>query len=297
MTEVAGKTAFITGGASGLGLATARALAARGASIVLADINSDGVAAAASDLASTGARVLPITLDVTSEAGWAEAGEAARRFGPVSILFSNAGVGGGSGPFEQYDTEVWRWNYAVNAHAHLYACRTVLGEMKASGEPGHLVITSSMVAIVPPPISVAYISSKYATLGIAMALRNELAPTKVHISVLMPGMSATRIVETTRELRPVEVEVGKAAATSQAMQGVLAGGMSPARIGERVVQAIEADDYWIFTHPEWKEMAEAVTADMLAAFGPSADPDYRGDDIAGLIAANGGRMFGTKGER
>ena len=166
--------------------------------------------------------------------------------------------------------------------------------MKASGEPSHLVITSSMVAIVPPPISVAYISSKYATLGIAMALRNELAESCVDISVLMPGMSATRIVETTRDLRPVENELGKAAATSQAMQGVLAGGMDPAKVGARVVQAIETGEYWIFTHPEWKAMAELVTQDMLSSFGPSADPEYRGDDIDGLIAANGGRMFGAK---
>src|SRR3546814_12941465 len=80
----------------------------------------------------------------TSEESWAKAGTAARDFGPVRILFSNAGVGGGSGPFEQYDTDVWRWNYAVNAHAHLYACRSFLGDMKASGEPSHLVIPSSM---------------------------------------------------------------------------------------------------------------------------------------------------------
>lgn len=293
MTDIAGKTAFITGGASGLGLATAKALAAKGASIILADVDSIGVEAAAEELRERQIRALGLTLDVTSEASWAEAGARAREFGSVSILFSNAGVGGGSGPFEEYDTEVWRWNYAVNAHAHLYACRTFLADMKASGEPAHLVITSSMVALVPPPISVAYISSKYATLGIAQALRNELAPTSVGISVLMPGMSATRIVETTRELRPVEVEVGKAAATSQAMQGVLAGGMNPEKIGERVVQAIENNDYWIFTHPEWKQMAELVTADMLASFGPSADPSYKGDDIDGLIAANGGRMFGA----
>ncbi|KAB2855603.1 MAG: SDR family NAD(P)-dependent oxidoreductase, partial [Sphingopyxis terrae] len=235
-----------------------------------------------------------LQLDVTDEASWADAGAAAQSFGPVRILFSNAGVGGGSGPFEDYDTDVWRWNYAVNAHAHLYACRTFLGAMKASGEASHLVITSSMVAIVPPPISVAYISSKYATLGIAMALRNELAGTCVDISVLMPGMSATRIVETTRDLRPAQVEVGRAAATSQAMQGVLAGGMDPAKIGARVVRAIENGDYWIFTHPEWKAMAELVTRDMLTAFGESADPDYKGDDIDGLIAANGGRMFGAR---
>ncbi|MGN6594336.1 SDR family NAD(P)-dependent oxidoreductase [Sphingopyxis terrae] len=294
MTDVAGKTAFVTGGASGLGLATARALADRGARLVLADIHGAGAEGAAESLRAAGVEAIGLQLDVTDEASWADAGAAAQAFGPVRILFSNAGVGGGSGPFEDYDTDVWRWNYAVNAHAHLYACRTFLGAMKASGEASHLVITSSMVAIVPPPISVAYISSKYATLGIAMALRNELAGTCVDISVLMPGMSATRIVETTRDLRPAQVEVGRAAATSQAMQGVLAGGMDPAKIGARVVRAIENGDYWIFTHPEWKAMAEMVTRDMLTAFGESADPDYKGDDIDGLIAANGGRMFGAR---
>lgn len=294
MTGINGKTAFITGGASGLGLATAQALVEKGASIILADIDAARVEEAAEELRASGAHAIGIQLDVTSEESWAKAAGKAQAFGQVSILFSNAGVGGGSGPFEQYDTEVWRWNYAVNAHAHLYACRTFLADMKASDSPAHLVITSSMVALVPPPISVAYISSKYATLGIAQALRNELAGTNVGISVLMPGMSATRIVETTRDLRPVEVEVGKAAATSQAMQGVLAGGMNPAKIGQRVVRAIERDEYWIFTHPEWKKMAELVTADMLSAFGESADPDYKGDDIDGLIAANGGRMFGAK---
>lgn len=293
MTDVAGKTAFITGGASGLGFAMARALAARGASVILADIDGSGVEAAADLLRQNGANVLAIQLDVTSEDSWAKAGAVAQAFAPVRILVSNAGVGGGSGAFEDYSTEVWRWNYGVNAHAHLYACRTFLGSMKVSGEACHLVMTSSMVAIVPPPISVAYISSKYATLGIAMALRNELAATKVGVSVLMPGMSATRIVETTRTLRPATTEVGAAAATSIAMQGVLAGGMSPDRIGAYVVRAIEANRFWIFTHPEWKAMAEQVTADMLSAFGESADPDYRGDDIDGLIAANGGRMFGA----
>lgn len=293
MTQVSGKTAFVTGGASGLGLAIGTALAEAGARVILADVDRAGAQAAAAGLRARGAEAIGVQLDVTDEAGWARAGEEASRFGTVGILVSNAGVGGGAGKFENYDTDVWRWNYAVNAHAHLYACRTFLGRMKETGD-GHLMLTSSMVAIVPPPISVAYISSKFATLGIAMALRNELAETGVGVSVLMPGMTATKIVETTRNLRPGESETGAAAETSKKMQGVLSTGMAPEKSAAMVLDAILSDRFWIFTHPEWKQMAELVTADMLAGFGASADPDYRGDDIDGLIRANGGRMFGAR---
>jgi NAD(P)-dependent dehydrogenase (short-subunit alcohol dehydrogenase family) len=285
------KAAFVTGGASGIGLETARALARRGARPILADIDGAAAEAAAAELRAEGADAMGLSLNVAEEADWARAGEAAAGFGQVRILFSNAGVGGGSGAFETYDTEVWRWAYAVNAHAHLYACRTFLGAMKAAGEPAHLAITASMVAIVPPPISVAYISSKFATLGIAMALRNELADTQVGLSVLCPGMSATNIVATTAKLRPGAGEQGAAAQTAQNMSGVLASGMSPGRIGERMARAIEAGEFFVFTHPEWRPMAEAGFAEMLAAFGESADPAYPGDDIAGLVAANGARRM------
>jgi NAD(P)-dependent dehydrogenase (short-subunit alcohol dehydrogenase family) len=291
MQDLTGKTAFITGGGSGIGLATAKVLAAKGARLILADIDQDRVDAAAAEIAALGGEALPMRLNVADEGEWAKARTAADRFGPVRILFSNAGVGGGAGKFEVYDPEVWRWNYAVNAHAHLYACRTFLGEMKAAGKPAHLVITASMVGIVPPPISIAYISSKFATLGIALGLRNELQDTQVGISVLCPGMSATRIVRTTRELRPGAKEEGAAAQTSAAMDNVLAGGMSPDAIGRRVVKAIEANEFYVFTHPEWKAMAEAQISEMLAAFGESADPAYRGDDIDSLLAANNARRM------
>ena len=291
MKEIRGATAVITGGASGLGLAMAKALAAKGARLVLTDIDGAGAQAAAAGLRETGADAIGFRHDVSDEGDWVKAAEQAAAFGEVRILCSNAGVGGGAGKFEGYDTDVWRWNYAVNVHSQLYACRAFLGEMKAAGEPAHLVVTASMVAIVPPPISIAYISSKFATLGIALGLRAELADTQVGVSVLCPGMSATRIVETTRNLRPVSQEVGAAAQTSQAMGSVLASGMNPDRIGERVVQAIESDEFWILTHPEWKPMAEAQCADMLAGFGPSADPSYRGDDLEGLLAANNARRM------
>jgi NAD(P)-dependent dehydrogenase (short-subunit alcohol dehydrogenase family) len=287
MKELKGKTAFITGGGSGIGLATAKALAGKGARLILADIDQGRVDEAGKQIKALGADVLPIQLNVAEEAEWARAGETAKAFGDVRIVFSNAGVGGGAGKFEVYDTEVWRWNYAVNVHAQLYACRTFLGDMKASGEPAHLVITSSMVGIVPSPASVAYISSKFANFGIAMALRNELQDTNVSISVLCPGMSATRIVRSTRELRPGGQEVGAAAQTSAAMDNVLAAGMPPDAIGRRVVKAIQDGDFYIFTHPEWKRLAEPQVAEMMAAFCESADPSYKGDDIESLLAANG----------
>jgi len=291
MQDLRGKTAFISGGGSGIGLATAKALAGQGVRLILADIDQGRAETAAGEIAALGGEALPLQLNVAEEAEWAKARAAAERFGEVRILFSNAGVGGGAGKFEVYDPEVWRWNYAVNAHAHLYACRTFLGGMKASGQPAHVAITASMVGIVPPPISIAYISSKFATMGIALGLRNELQDTGVGVSVLCPGMSATRIVRTTRELRPGGQEQGAAAETSAAMDNVLAGGMSPDAIGRRVVKAIQGDEFYIFTHPEWKRMAEAQIAEMLAAFGESADPGYRGDDIDSLLAANNARRM------
>lgn len=291
MKELRNMTAFVTGGGSGIGLATARALAARGARLILADIDGARASEAAAELRAAGTDAMGLTLNVADEADWARAGDAAAGFGVVRILCSNAGVGGGSGKFETYDTEVWRWAYAVNAHAHLYACRTFLGAMKALEAPCHLTITASMVGIVPPPISVAYISSKFATLGIALGLRNELADTQVGISVLCPGMAATRIVETTAKLRPGASQAGAAAETARNMGSVLAGGMSPDKIGQRVVRAIERDEFYVFTHPEWKRLAEAQVAEMLAAFGESADPAYKGDDLDGLVAANGAKRM------
>jgi NAD(P)-dependent dehydrogenase (short-subunit alcohol dehydrogenase family) len=291
MRDLRGKTAFISGGGSGIGLATAKVLAGQGVRLILADIDQGRAEDAANQITVLGGEALPLQLNVAEEGEWAKARAAADAFGEVRLLFSNAGVGGGAGKFEVYDPAVWRWNYAVNAHAHLYACRTFLGGMKASGEPAHVVITASMVGIVPPPISIAYISSKFATMGIALGLRNELQDTGVGISVLCPGMSATRIVRTTRELRPGGQEQGAAAETSAAMDNVLAGGMSPDAIGRRVVKAIQADEFYIFTHPEWKRLAEAQIAEMLAAFGESADPGYPGDDIDSLLAANNARRM------
>src|SRR3546814_17852369 len=116
MTDVAGKTAFITGGASGLGFATAKALAAKGAAVILADIDGAGAETAADALRSAGAHALGLKLDVTSEESWTAAGAKARDFGSVRVLFRNAGRGGRTGQSEPYDTNDRTRTTAVNGH-------------------------------------------------------------------------------------------------------------------------------------------------------------------------------------
>jgi hypothetical protein len=110
-------------------------------------------------------------------------------------------------------------------------------------------------------------------------------------------MVATNIVDNTRKLRPGGGETGGAAKTSRAMGSVLASGMSPGAIGRRVAQAVETDAFYVFTHPEWRSLAEPQLAEILAAFGPSADPSYEGDDIDALIAANGARRMNAAVDR
>lgn len=277
MTGVAGQVALVTGGASGIGLGIVRALTKRGARVAIADIDIDRARAAAGEVGA-----IAVALDVTKPGMWAEVADAVRtQLGDVRILCNNAGVGGGPGLIEDYDLDVWRWTYEVNVHSLIYSMHAFLPAMKASGERCHIVNTASMVALVPTPNSIAYVSSKFGTLGVTFGLRSELRDHDIGVSLLCPGMSATRIVETSGRLRP-----GDGAVTAEkmiAMQAVLAGGMSPDAVGEKVARSIEADEFYIFTHPEWGPLYEAHARDVLSGFGESADPGHR-DDLDTLLA-------------
>lgn len=291
MTDLSGKAAIVSGGASGIGLAMARAFTARGCRVALADVDLDRARAEAGKLDGA----IAVRLDVTDEANWqAAAAEVRDALGPVSILCNNAGVGGGSGSLDKYDPEVWRWIYAVHCHALLYSARTFLPEMKASGQRCHVVNTASMVALLPTPNSIAYVASKFATLGISYGLRNELRNHDIGVSVLCPGMTATRIVKTTGKLRPDGDDNAETDDRMQRMHAILQTGMQPDSVGEMVARAIEADRFYILPSPEWRAMVEHHFADILSGFGDSAEPGHA-DDLPTFIKTWGlTEMFGIK---
>lgn len=282
MTDIAGKTALVTGGASGIGLAMAHAFARRGARVAIADVDLDRATAAAEDLGGE-ADAIAIALDVTKRDQWHDARDRiAGSIGPVHILCNNAGVGGGPGLIDDYSFDTWLWTHDVNLNSMVHGLQTFLPEMKASGTRCHIVNTASMVSMVPTPNSIAYLSSKAGVVALTAGLRFELKDHDIGVSLLCPGMTATRIVETSGKLRPGSGEtIGSE--KMLAMQALLATGMNPAAIGEKVARSVEQDEYYIFTHADWGPLFDAHAQEIAAAFGESADPAHR-DDMSTLMA-------------
>ena len=275
--------AVVTGGASGIGLGISAALAKHGARVIIADIDVDRARVEADRLNERGLRAHGAGLDVTRRASWSALAKRAQRIGPVDILCNNAGVGGGRDRIDEYAAERWRWVNAVNVTGPLLGIQTFLPSMKTRGEPAHIVNTVSMLGIVATPNTVGYIATKFAAMGICLNLRQELHGTQIHVSALCPGMVRTRIVETSSKLAPGSRPPADAAAV-EAMNAVMAGGMDPFAVGERVCRAINQGDFYIFTHPEWRFLVERHYAEMLTAFGESADPGHR-DNVEAIAGA------------
>ena len=283
MKNLAGRTALITGGASGIGLSIARALVQRNARVAIADI--DGVAAegAAAALRACGATVMAATLDVADAAAWSRTATAVEdELGPVSIVCSNAGVGSGGKTVDQLSPEEWRWVFSINVDAHFIAAREFIPRMRNRGE-GHLLQTISMAGLIETPYQGAYGASKHAAMGLARILRAELNGSGIGVTVICPGIVRTNLARSAFKARPEALAGDEVLA--EAMQSVLAQGMEPDYIGERAIQAIEADEFYVLTHADWAPIVEAQANELLGSFRDSAEPGYR-DDFEALAAVS-----------
>jgi NAD(P)-dependent dehydrogenase (short-subunit alcohol dehydrogenase family) len=274
---VGGKTAFITGGASGIGLGMAHAFVKAGMKVVLADLRQDHIEAALGEFERAGAagQVHAIRLDVTDRAAMSAAAmETERVFGKLHILANNAGVGI-QGPFNGITFADWDFGLAVNLGGAINGLQIFLPRIRAHGEGGHIINTASLAALVPMPAQfVIYQTAKAAVVTLSEAIRAELRQENIGVSVLCPGPVRTNIHELAKN-RPVQFGVGEAFRAAEAAGGAqvhFPSMMEPARVGELVLKAVLNDELYIITHGEWKAAAEQRHAALLAAMPGDLDP-------------------------
>ena len=277
MELIQGKTAFITGGASGIGLGIAGAFVDAGMNVVLADLRQDHIDHAVAAFSERGhpQSVHTIRLDVTDRVAMAAAAEETERvFGKLHVLINNAGVGI-QGPFKGITYADWDFGLAVNLGGVINGLQTFLPKIRAHGEGGHIVNTASLAALVPMPAQyVIYQSAKAAVVTLSECIRAELAQESIGVSVLCPGPVRTNIHELSKN-RPARFGVGDAFRANESAGGTqvpFPSMMEPAEVGALVLKAIQNDELYVITHGEWTPMAEARHAALIAAMPEKKDP-------------------------
>ena len=277
MRDLAGKTAFITGGASGLGLAMAHSFCAAGMKVAIADIEQAALQKAEAELRPSNAEVLALSLDVTDRAAMAQVADRTEQaFGKVHVVCNNAGVAV-AGTVDRMSYADWDWVLGVNLQGVVNGVQTFVERIKSHGEGGHFVNTASVAGLLPFPGLSVYNTAKYAVLGLSEAMRTDLAAQGIGVSVLCPGVVNTNIFDSGRN-RPAALQSAASEGSldlaeqlpddeqSARIQALLADALEPSLIGDMVLHAIQEDEPYILSHPEFAEMVEARHQDMLGAF-------------------------------
>jgi NAD(P)-dependent dehydrogenase (short-subunit alcohol dehydrogenase family) len=274
--KLAGRAAFVTGAASGIGRALARALHGEGMSVALADRNTAGVAETAADLGGDAAKVLALPLDVTDRAAFAAArDQAIARFGGVDLLANIAGVGGGAS-IEVADFNDWDWVLGVNLGGVVNGVVTFLPHLRDRPDGAVIVNMGSILSTFsqpgPPGI---YGVTKAAVLALSDSLRWSLGETEVRVTTVFPGYVDTAIALSERgrpERHPVTSP--RNPAHQAFFESILKdAGMSPDEVAARIVEGVKVGRPYVMTHPEFKGAAEVYAAAVLAGYGDGLTDD------------------------
>lgn len=280
MRDVAGRVAFITGGASGLGFGMAQAFVAAGMKVAIADLRQDHLDEALEHFARAGKRpsVHPLRLDVSDRKAMAEAADEAERvFGKVHLVCNNAGINLFN-DIAAATYEDWDWILGVNLGGVVNGVHTFIPRLRKHAEGGHIVNTASMAAFIAGPNAGIYTCSKFAVRGLSEALRYSLAPHGINVSLVCPGLVDSHIYESDR-LRPAHLAASSGVADSEFMTRLAElhrrAGMPPLEAGEKVLRGILRNDFYIFTHPEFKEELREIFDEALAALPEETPPAER----------------------
>jgi NAD(P)-dependent dehydrogenase (short-subunit alcohol dehydrogenase family) len=263
MTEIAGKIAVVTGGASGIGRGIAEQLIAEGAQVVIADIDGDAVTRVAAEIGAIG-----IQTDVTSSASVQSLADATvAHFGRVDIIVNNAGVGPVA-RMEDLSLEDWKWIMDVNMFGVIHGVHSFLPLLIANKEGGHIVNTASMAIFAPMAGLGAYTASKFAVQGLSESLALEMKSDhpNIHVTIVPPGPVRTNISQSMKHrpqdqkgnLTDVQLQDDPVAAQLRWVE--------PDVAGRIVTRAIKNNDLYALTHPEWWPMVADRVAVIQSEF-------------------------------
>ncbi len=273
MTDIKGRTAFITGGGNGIGLGMARSFARAGAKLALADRDAAALAQAKAELQD----ITPVetyVLDVRDRAAYASTAEAVERaLGPVSLLFNNAGIAGGTA-LRGLTYDLWDWYIGINLYGVINGIQTFLPKMLDSGLGGHIVNTSSGAGLVATGAGVLYTTTKFAVVGLSeeFSINPELAAAGIGVSVLCPARVATDIIQRSVDATPkagsrLPEVVQKMINDNlvQVDQELHQYGVSINDVGEMVLKAVRENALYIHTDRTPEELIKARTHAILEA--------------------------------
>jgi NAD(P)-dependent dehydrogenase (short-subunit alcohol dehydrogenase family) len=273
MEELTGRVAVVTGAASGIGLALSNAFADEGMSVVLADVDDEGLEVACKALTEGGARAVAVRTDVRDpDAVDALRDAAVSAFGAAHVVCNNAGVAAG-GPIWQVPLEAWHWVFGVNFWGVVHGMRSFVPLLLEQGE-GHVVNTASAAGLIAAPFLGPYAATKHAVVAVSETLALELAGTAVGVSVLCPLWVRTRIHESDRNAPPEVTSLSTADSALGGARDVVAGfvnaGLAPEIVADRVVDAVKGKGFWVFPHDELREAVrhrgESIAAGELPSF-------------------------------
>jgi len=275
MIQFAGRTAFVTGGANGIGVGLVRALLAEGCKVAIADVREDHIERAVKSLDNH--MVMGVRLDVSDRAEMARAAdEVEAAYGPVTLLFNNAGVNLFQ-TIEESSWSDWDWLMGVNLHGPINGCMTFVPRMIAHGEGGYVVNTASMAGWLAAGSPGIYNTTKFAVRGLSESLRYSLAPKGIGVSCVCPGLVKSYIYASD-DIRP-DALLADAKPRNTEMIERLAGmhqvGMEPDVIAARILQGMRENQAYIFPMPDHKDELAEYFAEVLGDYRDyPQDPGY-----------------------
>ncbi len=256
MDQLNGRTALVTGAASGIGLAMTQAFIAEGMNVVMVDVESDRLEKAARELRASGANIITAVVDVSKAhqvQSLAERVDA--EFGPVHLLCNNAGVEVIGATWEQ-TLDDWRWVIDVNLWGVIHGVHTFLPRMRASGQECHIVNTASMAGLSSAAYMSSYNVTKFGVVALSETLYKELAHegSKVGVSVVCPGLIKTHILESRRNRPGDHPDEGTFGEASQGFRAALSAGVQsgyePAEVARQVVEAVKEGHFYVIPAQE-----------------------------------------------